>query len=121
MRIASIFIPVSLVAKADIRLQSTATVNASVTAGFTNSYVVDIPPASSGTVNGALAVSAYDATTAGDPVLATETANASIYLRARPALAFLNTVALLGVDMQIGPHLQLTAQVVANTPRIAWK
>jgi hypothetical protein len=52
----------------------------------------------------------------GAPVLASFGGSATLYLGARPALAFLNTVALAGLDVKLSVTENATAKVVATAP-----
>ncbi|MGT0191446.1 Ig-like domain-containing protein [Burkholderia pyrrocinia] len=116
VRLASIYVPVDFVIHGGASLESKATVKSSISITARDDYVAGVDPISSGTIVGTASVSSFDITTAGDPVLATLTADTGLYLNPRPALAALNTVALLGADIKVGPRAQLTAKIVANTP-----
>jgi hypothetical protein len=50
----------------------------------------------------------------GSSAAGTFTASDFAYFQAKPALAFLNTVALLGVDMRLGPYLSSELMVLPN-------
>ncbi|QRR07159.1 Ig-like domain repeat protein [Burkholderia sp. MS455] len=116
VRLASIYIPVNFVIHGGASLESKTTVDANLSITATTDYVAGAAPISTGAINGTSSVSSFDITTAGDPVLALLTSDAGLYLNPRPALAALNTVALLGADIRVGPNVGLTAKVVANTP-----
>lgn len=55
-------------------------------------------------------------TPAGSPILATFTANTGMFLHMRPALAFLDQVALLGADTKLKANAKNIAQIVQPPP-----
>jgi fibronectin type 3 domain-containing protein len=118
VRVASINVPVSVVLSGNVQFNETATLTASSQATATATYVSGSTPTVTGSISGAtnLSVDPNSVSSTGDDVVATLQANAGLYLHLKPALAFLNTVALLGADVQAGPTAHFNAQIVAETP-----
>jgi hypothetical protein len=118
VKVAAIQVPVSVLLSGRVQFNATAIVTGSSQAIASASYTSGATPSVTGTLSGdtSFAVDPSSVSTTGDDVVATLQANAALYLHLRPALAFLNTVALLGADVQAGPSAQLDAQIVAETP-----
>ena len=115
VRVVSLYIPfyvgASLSSEFDVRLSRVANVGGMV--GI--SYDVVNGATVRRTIGGTLEDTAFTSVTpAGAPALATFKESASVYLKARPALAFLDTVALLGVDLTLSGDA--SAQLQAPVP-----
>ena len=115
VRVVSLYIPFYvgawLSSEFDVRLSRTANIGGKV--GI--SYDVVNGTTVRRTIAGTLEDTAFTSLTpAGAPALATFKENAAVYLKARPALAFLDTVALLGVDLTLSG--EASAQLQAPVP-----
>jgi fibronectin type 3 domain-containing protein len=118
VRVASIYVPVSAVLSGDVSFDETAILTASSQATASATYSSGSTPTVTGTISGSTSLSVDPSTvsTTGSGVVATLQANAGLYLHLRPALSFLNNVALLGADVQAGPTGHFAAQIIAETP-----
>ena len=118
VRVAAMRIPVSVVLSGSVQFDSSALLTGSTAANAVVSYSAGGAPAVTGamTATADMAVSPTSISMTGDPVGATVTAQGGLALHLRPALAFLNQVALLGADIQAGLSAKLVAQVIAETP-----
>jgi len=118
IRLASLQIPVSALISGSVQFTASATMTASsqasVTVGYNKGAAVALATTATGTTGFSVNTGGVDVS--GNQVLAELTATGSVFLHLRPALAFLNQVALLGVDLQAGPSGKLDAQVTAQVP-----
>lgn len=115
VRFVSLYIPfyvgASLTSEFDIRLSRVASMGGKVAMSYDVVNGATVSRAMSGTLEDTAFTSV---TPAGAPALASFKQNAAVYLKARPALAFLNTVALLGVDLTLSGDA--SAQLQAPVP-----
>jgi hypothetical protein len=117
VRVVSIFVPFYVGARtsADFQLQSSGTVT--VTGSFRALYTPAAGPQLSSTFGGSITPLALNPTTPGGvPAWSTVALGGGLYVGMRPALAFLDQVALLGVDTSLSVDSTMRLQLVPASP-----
>lgn len=114
VRVASIYIPVSLYISGSSEISSEVEINLVAESASQISYVQGQSPSSNESLDGSISFQNPKMISNGEPIGASLTGNIGAYLRVRPALAFLNTVALLGADIKVGPDFVLTGLVTGE-------
>lgn len=113
VKVAGLYIPVDLTLSASAKFQVSGKISTNFDGVATATYNNGVSSASFSPV------ASGGFTTSGVSVSGTieHKLDAGVYLNLRPALSALNTVALAGVDMKIGPRAQLSAkETVGGTP-----
>lgn len=117
VRIVSLRIPfyAGLSLKSDFLLMASGTITAN--GAIHLGYDQTSGPNAGSTFSGSMTPGSLNPTApSGSPSFATLSESGSIYLRVAPALAFLDRVALLGVDTRLSLNDATKLQVVAGTP-----
>ena len=113
INVAGIFIPTGLAVSSDTKFEATGTVSASFRGTATASYAKGAST-SSFVPTGTVGVGVPTVSGLGSVERKIDT---GIYFNLRPALSALNTVALAGVDIKLGPRFELGAKAtIGGTP-----